>query len=200
MIRLACSIPREITIAVSGGSDSMSLLNFCIKGRKNITALYINHRTTHADEAQEVVAEYCRVNKVPLAIRYIPQELKHNELEWRNARLEFYKEFTSNGRFVATGATLDDAVEWWLMTSLHAEPKLMRPVDEEFRLLKPFLLTEKDELIKWCQNNAVPFVVDPTNFDGSNTRSVIRRDIIPVLLRLHPGLYTSIKRKLEETL
>lgn len=197
MIRLACAIPTKITIAVSGGPDSQSLLSFCYNGRKDIVALHVNHRTQHSQDAQNLVSEYCREKKISLAIRYIPEETIGTELEWRNARLNIYREFTKNGGFVATGHHSGDLIEWFLLSSIHGEGKLMKPIDNEYNLIKPFLLTEKKVLTDWCVANKVPYIIDPTNFKSeSNCRARLRQEVIPSLLKIHPGMATSIKNKL----
>jgi tRNA(Ile)-lysidine synthetase-like protein len=197
MINLACPIPRDIVISVSGGPDSMSLLNFAQKGRKNIHVLHVDHKTEHAKEARAFVEKYCSDNRLPLSVYQVRGDA-HDETNWRNERLEFYKYFTNQGRYIATAHTLDDAIEWFLFTAIHGQSAFMHPVSKEFKLLKPFLYTEKDELIKWNKTYNVPFVVDPTNYDNSNMRSKMRNSVIPELLGIHPGMKTSIKKKLIE--
>ena len=40
MIRLACKIPIEVVLACSGGRDSMSALEFLVRGKRRITVAY----------------------------------------------------------------------------------------------------------------------------------------------------------------
>lgn len=199
MIHLACSIPNEIVVAVSGGPDSMALLDFCVAGRKDVTALYVHHGTHHASEAREVVGEYCVPRGIRMLTRYVSPLVETTEEGWRGERLRIYREFTSQGKRVATAHHVDDAVEWWLMSALHGSPKLMKPVDEEHGLLKPFLTTPKAELVDWCKRKGVVFIEDPTNKGSSNTRAVLRTSVMPHLLQIHPGLRSTIAGKIRET-
>ncbi len=194
MIQLACPIPRSIVVAVSGGSDSMSLLSFCQRGKKQIKVIHIDHGSKHAKEARAFVESYCAKHSLSLDVYEVPEAIKHTEEAWRDYRLGVYKKYTSAGGYVATGHTADDLIEWYLMTALHGQSKFMLPVDEEHKLIKPFLYTEKDELIAWCRKFEVPYVIDPTNFGDGNTRAKLR-SIMPVLLSIHPGFKTSIKNK-----
>jgi tRNA(Ile)-lysidine synthase len=198
MIQLATKIPRSACVAVSGGADSMSLLSFCHRGRKNITALHIDHRTDFGKEARKLVETYCHSNSIPLVVKEVTTT-EHNEEKWRNERLGFYRDFTSQGLFVCTGHQLDDLIEWLLLTCIHGKPKFMSPVDEEHKLLKPFLLTEKQELVEWCRKFSIPYLEDPTNTGQDNARAKLR-GIMPTLLSIHPGLRTSIKNKMKATI
>lgn len=194
MIKLACKIPRKIVIAVSGGPDSMALLNFCFRGRKDLTALHIDHKTKHAKDARKLVEDYCKQNNIPLVVNEV-STIEHNELVWRNERLRFYHNFTKNGVTVATAHHLGDVAEWYLFTALHGDPKFMSAVDEEHKLIKPFLFTAKQELIDWCHKFEVPYVIDPTNEGEGNARAIMR-GIMPELLKVHSGFHSSIRNKM----
>lgn len=194
MFHLACKIPAEIVVAVSGGPDSQALLSFCQQGRRKITVLHVDHKTPHAVDARTLVESYCQKHHLNLVVREVSGN-SWSELEWRNERLQFYKEFTSRGLYVATGHQCDDLIEWYLFTAIHGKAQYMTSIDEEHKLIKPFLYTEKSKLIEWCKTHDVPYIIDPTNEFGSNARAILRREVIPALLKVHPGLKTSIKNK-----
>lgn len=196
MLSLACKIPRKIAIAVSGGPDSMSLLNFAQRGRKDIDVIHINHGTPQADKAQNLVNYYCLDNKIRCTTHYVPSYIKPTEDGWRQFRLGIYKRYTDKGIFVATGHQLDDMIEWLLLTFIHGRPKCMVAVDEKYKLMKPFLLTEKNKLINWCHKFDVPYITDTTNIGEGNSRAILRQHVIPTLLKIHPGMKTSMKNKL----
>ena len=196
MFRLAASIPRDIVVACSGGADSMALLSFCMNGKKTISVLHVDHKTEHAKEARKLVVDFCKQHTLSLIIREVSDTTSPNEEKWRNQRLQFYKEFTDNGRFVATAHHLDDAVEWYLLSTIHGNPDFMSPINVAHSLIKPFLYVEKVELIGWCKRHNIPFVTDPTNIGNDNARAIMRSTIIPQLLVIHPGLKRSIKNKM----
>lgn len=196
MLQLASKIPRSIVVAVSGGPDSMALLSFCMRGRKDITVLHVDHKTEHAKEARVFVEKFCKDNALKLVIGDIVNVEGHNENAWREQRLGFYKTLATNqGLYVATAHHLDDLVEWYLLSAIHGKPNFMKPADEEYKLIKPFLFTEKEDLISWCDRFDVPYVIDPTNIGNDNSRAILRSSVIPTLLKIHPGMKTSIKNK-----
>jgi tRNA(Ile)-lysidine synthase len=195
MIHLSCKIPNDVTLAVSGGPDSMALLDFCIRGKKSVRVVHVDHGTDISRQSRELVLGFCRDAKVPITIRRLDDDIDPTEEGWRNGRLLVYKEFTRDG-WVATAHHLDDVVEWYLMTALHGKTAFMRPVDSHHRLLKPLLKTPKGRLLDWCLAHDVPFVTDPTNVGTSNARAILRAEVIPSLLKIHPGFRTSILNKM----
>lgn len=199
MIRLACKIPRNIVIACSGGPDSMALLSFCMKGKKNVFVLHVNHGTDHARDAESLVTKFCIANNLPLFVRNVKNN-SHNENMWREERLAFYREFTEKEIYVATAHHLNDVAEWYLLSAIHGKAKLMSPIDKEHKLIKPFILTEKDELISWCNKNNIPFVIDPTNVGEDNSRAILRKETIPSLLKIHPGFNSTIRNMLSDSI
>ena len=168
----------------------MALLSFCNKGKKNVRALYLHHRTTFSDVALSSVREYCDKEDVELLVRFLPKETSPSENWWRAERRKIYETFP----VVATGHTLDDAIEWWVMSSLRGQPRLMYPTSNG--LIKPFLLTDKTKLVDWCMRKCVPFLVDPTNMGDDNERAILRSRVMSGLTQMHPGFRTTIRKKL----
>ena len=54
MINILGSIPKKVTVACSGGPDSMAVLDFLVKGKKDITVAHFNHGTDHGNEAFKI--------------------------------------------------------------------------------------------------------------------------------------------------
>jgi tRNA(Ile)-lysidine synthase len=119
-----------------------------------------------------------------------PKE-KSWEEHWRDERYNWLK---SEGAFpILTGHNLDDAVETWIWSSMHGEGKVM-----PFRngsILRPLLITKKSTLQKWCDSHEVPYFRDPGNEDRKYMRSIVRHDIMPHALKVNPGLYKVVKKK-----
>ncbi|MCQ2399437.1 MAG: tRNA lysidine(34) synthetase TilS, partial [Clostridia bacterium] len=61
-------------------------------------------------------------------------------------------------------------------------------------IIRPLLLTGKDEIIEYVHENHVPFVTDETNFIPDCTRNELRLNVIPRLKELFPRLDDSVSR------
>ena len=103
---------------------------------------------------------------------------------WRNERYRIFSEL--NGP-VITCHHLDDVIEWYLFSAIHGEAKII-PY-ERGNVIRPFLLTPRKILRRWCERKNVPFVEDPGNRDERYMRSINRHEILPQALRVNPGLH-----------
>ena len=175
-------------LAVSGGVDSMAALSFLTKGKSRIRGvIHIYHGTAYSKKAYGLVIKYCLDQGLVFEFHKVEGS---SEEEWRLARQKIFHQYP----LVYTAHHLGDVVEWWLMTSFRGNPKVMPW--KTGNVVHPFLKTSKEEFYDWCKTYKVPFLEDPTNHDGSNDRSKVRA-MVPQILDLYPGLYTSIRKKLE---
>ena len=192
MIDIVGRIPREVTVACSGGPDSMAVLDFLRRGHE-VTAAYFNHGTSHGMLAQELVEEYCDANGVPLVVGMIERARDPKmslEEFWRNERYGFFAQLGE----VVTGHNLGDVVEWWLMSSVHGEAKLIPYRNQN--VFRPFMATPKKEFVSWCERKSVPFLVDPGNASHKYARSLMRTKVVPLMKVINPGIEKVLKKKL----
>ena len=194
MIRLLGKIPHIIYVACSGGPDSIAALDFLRRSNRDIIACYFDHGTTHSPGAHAAVEEYCLIHDIPLVSGKCNREKDNDESweeYWRNERLAF---FHSLDRPVVTGHTLDDVCEWWIFTSLSGNPRLMPRNNKN--ILRPFLLTPKQDMVGWCLQQDIKFIEDPLNFNDRFMRSFIRKNMMTQALYVNPGFYKVMSKKL----
>lgn len=196
MIHISKSIPRDqkIGIAVSGGPDSMAILDFLSRGGFDICAVHYDHGTEHGSEAAAFVTEYCKEKNIELFLSKKNRERTKDESPeeyWRNLRYGFFNSLPFK---IITCHVLDDQVEQWIMTSLHGNPRLI-PYENR-NVFRPFMTTTKAELLEWCERKKVPYLVDPSNSSPKYMRSYVRTEIVPRALKVNPGLYKVVKKKI----
>jgi tRNA(Ile)-lysidine synthase len=195
MIHIGNEIPRTVCIAVSGGPDSMAVLDFLVRGGRDVSVAHFDHGTEHGAEASEFVTKYCEERNLKLSLSKADRSrIKSESPEefWRNMRYEL---LLSIDLPVITCHTLDDQVEQWIMTSLHGNPRLI-PCSNR-NIIRPFMTTTKQELVDWCKAKDVPYLVDPSNVSHKYMRSYVREMIVPNALYVNPGLYKVIKKKVK---
>ena len=195
MIRLLGRVPRQIVVAVSGGVDSMVLLDFLSRNHE-ITAAFYHHNTDNSERAYAFLKQECNIRDIPLLVGHLagarPSDTSPEEF-WRTER---YRYLDSLDCEIVTAHTLDDAVETWIWSSLHGTSKLL-PYRRN-RVFRPLLLTSKQELYQWAGRKNLPWIEDTSNQDTRYTRNYIRHDMMPHVLRVNPGIHTMIRRRLEE--
>jgi len=195
MIKLLGELPEQPVIALSGGVDSMAVADFISRSR-DIKCAFFHHGTTTSQLGFELVSQYCAYRKWPLALGRISSpkgKVESPEEFWRNQR---YGWLDTLGEGVITAHHLDDCVETYLWSMMHGTAKLI-PYRRN-KIVRPFLLTPKQELINWANNNQVPWVDDETNKDTRFMRNYIRHELMPHALNVNPGLAKVVGRKVKE--
>ena len=194
MIKLLFPLPKEITIAFSGGVDSVAITDFLSRKHK-VTCAFFHHGTENSERAFEFVTKFCTNRNLPLLVGMLtsqkPADLSPEEF-WRNERYKFLEPLGD----VVTGHHLDDVVETYLWACMHGTPKLI----PRFRnnVLRPFLTTRKSELIDWCKRKGVSWCEDTSNTDTKYTRNLIRHNLLPTALQVNPGLHSMVKKLVEK--
>ena len=191
--------PEPIAVAVSGGADSMAALDFlrAHPGRE-ILVLHMNHGTSFADKAQNLVESYCSKYDIPVTVGLLDKEVgpgRSKEDFWRENRYEFF-EANRGQRKVVTCHHLGDAVENWVFTSIHGNPALIPEVRGPY--IRPFLHTEKSNFLDWCERKGVPFIEDPSNTDTSYMRNYIRHEMMPKVLQVNPGIKKTVRKLMDK--
>lgn len=192
MIKLLGKVPRTITLAVSGGVDSMVMLDFLSK-RHQVEVAFFNHDTQTSHMAEQFLEKQCAQRGIVLNRSKLseakPNDLSHEEF-WRIERYKFLDKFEC----VATAHTLDDVAETWVWGCLNGVPKLI-PYSRN-NVIRPFLTTSKSELINWATRKNVEWIEDASNRDVKYTRNYIRHELMPHALKVNPGLHSMLKKRL----
>ncbi len=187
---LNINLEKQTLVACSGGVDSMVALHYYNKKIKDFKALFIYY-SKDDDNAFLKIKEFTFQNNIPLLVHYATNFPKSNkEKVWRDER---YKIFHSYSDYqVITAHHLDDQVENYVATCLKPPVKLIPYKNKN--VIRPFLFLKKEELIAYAKKYNINYDTDLTNFDGSNQRSIIRTQILPVAFTINPGLYKTVKK------
>jgi tRNA(Ile)-lysidine synthase len=201
----------RVVAAVSGGSDSVSLLLILAalarKGLLRLTGVAHLHHQIRGPEA-DADAAFVQALAVRLGLRFdfgsadVPARAAAGgcsvELAGRKARLEFFQE--ALGRLqadvVALAHTRGDQAETVLMRLVRgAGPRglggMAPRVDHRVR---PLLDVGRDELREWLRDRGEPWREDATNDDMSVVRNRIRHDVLPRLALLNARAEQALAR------
>ena len=198
MIRIIGKIPPTVTVACSGGIDSMAFVHFLLQGRRKVNLAYFNHDTQHSYKAQEFVEKFAYDNNLNLFIGRVKGRKGKRSLEefWRDERYDFLQRAGSD--YTITCHHLDDCVETWLMSAFHGNTKLI-PFRRNENIFRPFLMTSKKIIKNYAKNKEVPWIEDPSNQKTNFMRNHVRHNIMPQVLTVNPGIRSMIRKKLIET-
>ena len=195
MIHLSRKLHFDFGVAVSGGVDSMAALDFLRKNPGLKVVLHYNHGTPGSGSAEKLVSNYCSKNQLRCIIGHnIASCPKGRSTEdwWREKRYAFFEEATSLP--VITCHHLNDAVETWIWSSLHGNPRVIPPLRGKY--IRPFLTTTKSDFVEWAAKRNVPYTIDNSNYNTSFVRNYIRHELMPHALHVNPGIAKVVKKKI----
>lgn len=192
--------PRNITVALSGGADSMALLTVLNSLKEELSielsAAHLNHliRGEEAMRDEAFVKEQCEKLGVPLFCERVEvpkiaaEQHLSLELAARNVRYEFLERVAKG--YIATAHTASDNLEtviYNLARGASLEGLCGIP-QKRGRIIRPILECTRSEVEMYCEEWGVPFVTDSTNLSTEYTRNKIRHGIVPVLKEINPSV------------
>jgi tRNA(Ile)-lysidine synthase len=189
-------MPKSVTVAFSGGVDSVAVVDFLSK-KHDVTCAFFHHGTENSERAFKFVARFCTERSIPLLLGMMcnvkPKNMSYEEF-WREERYEFLSTLGP----VITAHHLDDCVETYLWSSLHGKPKVPNLV--RGNVIRPFLTTPKSDFVNWCERKGLDWCEDLSNEDERYTRNYIRKNLVPHALHVNPGLHKTVKKIVEKQL
>lgn len=196
-----------VLVALSGGADSMALLNvlYSIKDEYSLTlcAAHFNHkiRGDEADRDEKFCVEICREMGVELFVESadIPALSKQRGIgEEECGRQERYAFFerVAPGAKVATAHTLSDCEETFLFNLARgASLKGLTSIPPvRGNIIRPLISCSRDEIERYCEQNNIEFVTDSTNLQDEYTRNRIRHRAVPELKNINPSFDAAFSR------
>lgn len=199
MIHVQGKLPPKLAVACSGGPDSMAVLDF-LRRRHEVTAYFCDHGTDDSMEGFNKLAHYATDNKIPILQASIKEfrdkfDSESQEEYWREFRYDAFCLRKPNTTIIMAHH-LDDCVETWLWNMVNGKPGIIPYRNRN--VIRPFRLNRKRDLELWCNMNGVPFHQDKSNLDLRRTRNYIRHEMMTHVLRVNPGIYKVIKKKVLE--
>ena len=176
----------EILCLVSGGADSTCLWHALGELGYRVSALHVDHGLRGAESDED--ARFCREH---LGAEVVDGRGGRSEDELRAIRYSF-----ATDRLRATGHTASDQVETILYRLVASgRPSGIR-VRREDGIVRPLLPLWREETEAYCRAEGLAFRTDSSNAESA--RGLIRREILPLLRRLHPTADENLLRALEE--
>lgn len=198
-----------VIVALSGGSDSMTLLDvlFRLRDKYNLKliAAHINHclREAESDRDEAFVKTYCEEKGIECRVLKINvSDCRENgesvEEAGRRIRYGFFKSIDENAK-IATAHNLSDRVETFLfnLTRGTGTKGLCSIPAVRDNIIRPLINITKEEIVDYCKENNIPFVTDSTNNSDIYTRNNIRHNVVPVFRNINPKFEHSVSKTVD---
>lgn len=174
---------KRYLIGVSGGCDSMALLDMCRKAKLTVMVAHMNYqKRASATRDMQCVQEYCSKHGITCIIKMQNKECHKNFQAFaREERYAFFKQIYDKHKIDALliAHHLDDALETYVMQTRANRCAKYFGIDTftillNMQLIRPLLTFDKATLEAYCKCHKVPFKVDESNLDERYTRNHIR--------------------------
>ena len=198
---------KKLLLAVSGGVDSMVLLDLFYKLRFDICIVHCNFqlRGKESDADEMLVREICQDSYIPYFIESFDtlEFAKENKLSIqlaaRKLRYDWFQEIISLGfDYVLTAHHLDDNVETFLINFTRGTglEGLTGIPAQNGNIIRPLLPFSREEIENYAQANQIQWREDSSNASDKYFRNKLRHNIVPTLKELNTGFLDSFQNTL----
>ena len=210
---------RRILVAVSGGADSMCLLELLRKlqerAQLEIRVLHVHHGLREsAEDDLQYVEKYCEEAEIPfqavrvdaagyaaangLSVEEAARHLRYEALE--KAAKEWDQQPDHSECRIAVAHHIEDQSETVLFNLVRGSRltglRGMLPVNG--RIIRPLLCCSREEIESCLVEHGITWREDETNEDVRYSRNLIRKQVMPLLLSINKGAREHIMRVAEE--
>lgn len=186
-----------VLVGVSGGADSMLLLDFFVKNKDKLNiqvkAAHIEHgiRGQSSLEDAAFVKAYCEHNNIEfhmLSIHAVSEAAAAGqgvEEYSRNRRYAFFESIACDK--IATAHNLSDNIETVLFRLVRGTGLKgacgIPPV--RGKIIRPLIEISSDDIREYCLDHSIAFRTDETNLSNDYSRNKIRNEILPLFSQIN---------------
>jgi tRNA(Ile)-lysidine synthase len=215
--RLKVNTQARLVIGVSGGADSMALVDGLLRLQRRkgwpglIHVAHVNHmlRGAAAEADLQFVQTWAEQHELAFSsLRVDVAQLAHAQgRNWeataRTVRYDFFAQVANQytAQFVCTAHTFDDQVETLLLRLLRGTGAAgLRGIHETLELredvflLRPMLMVTRTEVLAHCAQYGIEFRTDETNALEDFTRNHVRHTLLPLLHSFNPRFGETLVR------
>ncbi len=198
----------KVLVGVSGGADSMCLLDILQKAQKqmgfSLIAVHVNHclRGEESDRDEMFVRKYCEKNGIDFicetvdALKHSKKYAKSVEQAARELRYAAFDKIMQKEKatVLAVAHHKDDQAETVLMhiargSSLKGAKGMAL---KSGYILRPLLNFTRCDIEQYNEENKIPSIKDSSNDDINYSRNFFRHKIIPDMEKVYPDAVSAV--------
>lgn len=199
----------RILLAVSGGLDSMVMLDLFEKTGLTIAVAHANFglRKKESDGDEKFVKNYCKHKKIPFysttfeTQKYVAANKVSVQMAARSLRYSWFNELLVDLQFelVATAHHKSDNLETFLINIIRGSglDGMQGIVPKKDFIIRPLLFANREEIEKYALKNEIQFREDSSNASEKYLRNHFRLKIIPQLKKINPDLENNVMEMTE---
>ena len=200
-----CGVKKKshILLALSGGVDSMVLLNLLMKTGISFSIAHCNFclRGDESDIDEAFVRSLSDQYKIKLYVKSFDTKAFANKSKISTqmaARLLRYDWFHTlkkkyNFCYIATAHHCTDSIETVLINLIRGTGiSGLHGINNLPHLIRPLLNFQKKDILNYAKKNAINYREDSSNKEDKYIRNKVRNKIIPIMEEINPNVLNSI--------
>ena len=200
----------KLLLAVSGGVDSMTLLDLFSEASYPFAVAHCNFqlRGKDSDLDEKLVKSTCEELKVTFhkirfdTKRYAKEHGVSTQMAAREMRFSWFETLCNDFGYnkIVLAHHLDDSIEtFFLNLARGTSLKGLRGIQpKNDKLIRPMLEFSKDEILHFAKNEGLRWREDASNEETYYKRNLIRHELIPVLEKINPEFQKVMSENLEK--
>lgn len=199
---------RHLTLALSGGADSVALLDILAQLRSNLpfslSAIHVNHQISpNAVDWAVFCAQMCAGYNIPFQVVKVDLKRRPGESLEALARDARYRVFAEQSAdFVVLAQHLDDQAETLLLQllrgagakGLSAMGEVQARGEGRGAMVRPLLDISRRTILDYAAMRGLRWVEDESNADIAYDRNYLRHRVMPLLEQRFPGYRETFSR------
>jgi tRNA(Ile)-lysidine synthase len=202
----------KVLLAVSGGKDSVAMLNLFIENNLSFGVAHCNFqlRGEDADLDENFVREFSEKNKITFHTKTFSTQEYANEkgisiqMAARELRYEWFEKIRNEHdyKYIAIAHHKNDVAETMLinLTKGTGLAGLHGIRNKSEKIIRPILCFDKVEIDNFVKKNSISYREDNSNSDTKYIRNAIRHQVIPELEKINPSLIETLNNSANQFL
>jgi tRNA(Ile)-lysidine synthase len=188
---------EPLLVMLSGGSDSVCLLDVAVRLGARVSALHVNYGLrAESDADAEHCRRVCERLGVPLTVEAVVLPESGNlQAQARDRRYALAERLTgASSSDYASGHTASDQAET-VLYRLAVSPgrrALLGMEPRRGRLVRPLLEATREDTREHCRARGLEWIEDVSNADVRFARARVREELVPALRALNPAAERTI--------
>ena len=193
----------HILLAISGGADSVAMLDLFAKAEYNFAIAHANFhlRGDDSNRDEAFVRSLAKKYGVDIFVKsfdtksYAAEKHISIEMAARELRYAEFERIMNQHGFDSTAVAhhIDDAIETFMLNLLRGSgiSGLTGMHPKNGRIIRPMLCFTRQEIEDYIKNNGLEYVTDVTNFENEFSRNKIRNCVVPYFEQINPSFRNS---------
>lgn len=195
---------QKILLAVSGGLDSMTLVDLCLKSSLNISIAHCNFklRAEESDAEEHFVVAFAKSHNLTIfseqfdTNKHVENSNLSIQMTARQLRYDFFEQLRVQHHFdaIMTAHHADDNLETFFINLNRSSgiDGLVGIPEKNKHIIRPLLPFSRAQILNYATANAVQWCTDSSNADVKYQRNHLRHELIPVLKTIFPSFMDAL--------